>query len=158
TMDYARHPIQLLLSSTEMGVRLVSAEKEPFTVEWIEQSIKPGDVFYDIGANVGAYSLIAAKNTRNRARVFAFEPSPASYVDLSRNVALNGCEESVTPLPFALWSRSELVFLASGVTVAGTRSRPNIAGAAQHRISRHFDSGEEASVPVVGIPLDDLVE
>lgn len=155
TMDYGPHRIRLVVSSTEAGVRLVSAEKEPFTVEWIEKFIKPGDVFYDIGANVGAYSLIAAKSTSNGARVFAFEPSPSSFVDLSRNVALNDCGESVVPLPLALWSHNEVLSLASGPTVAGVPSRPDIAGAAEHRISRGVEQG---AVPIIGIPLDDLVE
>ena len=90
-LDYARHRIELLVSSPEIRVRLRSVEKEPFTVEWIERSIKPGDVFYDIGANVGAYSLIAAKVTGNGARIFAFEPSAATFHDLSRNILHNGC-------------------------------------------------------------------
>src|SRR5579872_3231912 len=65
-LDYAASRIRLLVSSSEIGVRLRSVEKEPFTVEWIEQSLRPGEVFYDIGANVGAYSLIAARATANR--------------------------------------------------------------------------------------------
>jgi FkbM family methyltransferase len=156
-MDYARHPIRLVVSSTEINVRLTSAEKEPFTVEWIERSLEPGQVFYDIGANVGAYALIAAKTTANRARVFAFEPSPASFLDLSRNVALNDCGESVVPLPLALWSRTELLTLVAGTTVAGTPSRPAIPGAAQHEIHAATSSDDEESATIIGVPLDDLV-
>src|SRR5207248_1639628 len=99
----------------------------PFTVEWIESSIRPGDVFYDIGANVGAYSLIAAKATANGARVFAFEPSARSFHDLSSNVLLNGCAESVVALPLALGSDNGPLFLTPG---------PTPVGAAQHRVSR----------------------
>src|SRR5262245_36848220 len=54
-MDYEPHDIYLNIdSSTEFETRLHSCAKEPDTVEWIE-SMKPGDTFYDIGANVGAY-------------------------------------------------------------------------------------------------------
>ncbi len=148
-LDYASHSIRLLVSSTEIGQRLISVEKEPFTVEWIEQSIGADDVFYDIGANVGAYSLIAAKATSGRARVFAFEPSPASFLDLSRNVALNGCSGSIAPMPLALWSATELLTLASSSTVAG---------AAQHRVSPLIGRSEEGSRTIIGIRLDDLVE
>jgi FkbM family methyltransferase len=148
-LDYASHPIKLLVSSSEIGLRLISVEKEPFTVEWIERSIKPGDVFYDIGANVGAYSLIAAKATRNAARVFAFEPAASSFHDLTRNVLLNDCAESVVPLPFALWSDTGPLSFAS---------TPPVAGAAQHHISRHVDSNDEHAVTILGIRLDDLVE
>ncbi len=146
-LDYSAHPIRLLLSSTQIGQRLISVEKEPFTVEWIEQSIRDDDVFYDIGANVGAYSLIAA--TSSRARVFSFEPSPASFLDLARNVALNGCSNSITPLPLALWSTNELLALASSASVAG---------AAQHRVTSLTGTPEEGAEAVIGMRLDDLVE
>ena len=153
-LDYEAHSISLLLSSSAIATRLVSVEKEPFTVEWIEKSVGPGDVFYDIGANVGAYSMIAAKFSDNRARVIAFEPSPASFLDLSRNIALNGCEASILALPLALWSRYELLSLLPGTTVAGSASRPGIPGAAEHRVASQTDDG----TPIVGMPLDDLVE
>jgi FkbM family methyltransferase len=146
-LDYASHPIRLLVSSTQIEQRLISVEKEPFTVEWIEQSIRDDDVFYDIGANVGAYSLIAA--TSSRARVFSFEPSPASFLDLSRNIALNGCSSRITPLPLALWSANEFLTFASSSSAAG---------AAQHRVSRLIGMPEEGSDTIVGIRLDDVVE
>lgn len=147
-LDYQRHPIELLVSSSEIGVRAVSAEKEPFTVEWIEGSIQPGDVFYDVGANVGAYSLIAAKSTANGACIFAFEPSPASFHDLSRNVLLNGCAESIVALPLALGSDNGPLFLMPD---------PAFAGAAQHRISPAA-SDKSGALTVIGIRIDDLVE
>jgi FkbM family methyltransferase len=158
TLDYDPHPIRLLVSSQEIGLRLVSAEKEPFTVEWIERSLEGGQVFYDIGANVGAYSLIAAKTAPEGVRVFAFEPSPASFLDLSRNVALNECSHIVTALPLALWSRADVLALTPGETAAGAASRPTVAGAAEHDMSPHRTKPSADSVPIVGVPLDDLVE
>jgi len=147
-LDYPRYPIQLLVSSSEIGVRALSAEKEPFTVAWIEHSIQPGDVFYDIGANVGAYSLIAAKTTANAARIFAFEPSAPSFHDLWRNIVLNGSTESIVALPLALGSDNSPLFLVPD---------PTFAGAAQHRI-RRAASHEPGAVAVIGMRLDDLVE
>jgi FkbM family methyltransferase len=153
-LDYEPHPIDLVVSSSEIPTRLLSVEKEPFTVEWIEGSVEPGDVFYDIGANVGAYSIVAAKASGNEARVFAFEPSPASFLDLSRNIELNGCRASIVALPVALWSRYELLSLAPGTTAGGSPSRPEIPGAAGHQVTSQL----EAAAPIMGIPLDDLVE
>jgi FkbM family methyltransferase len=148
-LDYAPHRIQLVVSSPRIVSRLFSVEKEPFTVEWIERSIRPGDVFYDIGANVGPYSLIAAKTTGNRARVFAFEPSPSSFRDLFRNVLLNDCAESITPLPLALWSESGLL----SFRFSSLRS-----GAAKHRVSSDLGLGGPQVARVIGVCLDDLVE
>ena len=108
-LDYPGDPISLVVSSSAIARRLGSVEKEPFTVAYIEDRLKPGDVFYDIGANVGPYSLIAAKATGGQAQIFAFEPSPASFRDLTRNIELNGCTDSVTPLPVALWSETRML-------------------------------------------------
>ena len=37
------------------------ATKEPETIEWLRDNLRDGDVFYDVGANIGLYSLYAAK-------------------------------------------------------------------------------------------------
>ena len=60
--------------------------KEPSTIEWIE-TFQPGEVFYDVGANVGGYSVWAAK--RRGVKVFAFEPHAENYAILCRNLKLN---------------------------------------------------------------------
>jgi len=144
-LDYEGDEIWLVMSSSAILRRLGSVAKEPFTVAYIEQHVQPGDVFYDIGANVGPYSLIAAKATQGQARVFAFEPSPASFRDLARNVDVNGCGESVTPLPLALWSETGLLPVAW---------RSDIAGAARHRMG----SRPKAKSLTIGIRLDDAIE
>lgn len=71
--------------------------KEPATIAWIEAM--PADaVFYDIGANVGLYSVYAA---RRGIETIAIEPVPESYAALCRNIALNSLCEHVTPLCMA---------------------------------------------------------
>jgi FkbM family methyltransferase len=60
--------------------------KEPCTIEWID-TFKKGEVFYDIGANVGGYSIWAAK--RRGVKVYAFEPEASNYAVLCRNMTLN---------------------------------------------------------------------
>jgi FkbM family methyltransferase len=75
------------------------SDKEPETLNWLE-SIPEGSVLWDVGANVGLYSIYAAKigNTR----VFAFEPSVFNLELLARNIFLNGLQERVTIVPLAL--------------------------------------------------------
>lgn len=63
---------------------------EPFTTTMFERVLKRGDVVVDIGANVGYYSLLAAKVVEESGRVYAFEPSPRSFSVLVENIALNG--------------------------------------------------------------------
>jgi FkbM family methyltransferase len=55
----------------------------------VAREIKRGGVFYDVGANVGFYSLLAALLT-DPARVYAFEPLPANVAYLRRHLELNG--------------------------------------------------------------------
>lgn len=111
-LDYALSPIKMYVDSLkELKIRSRSVHKEPETVKWIETELKPGDVFFDIGANIGAYSLVAGVQP-SRATVYAFEPSFANYYQLYRNVILNNLQKQVFPLPFAL----------SDATSAGTLS------------------------------------
>jgi FkbM family methyltransferase len=149
SLDYSRHRIKLVVSSPAIAKRLGSAEKEPFTVEWIEKSVEAGDVFYDVGANVGAYSLIAAKATGNGARVFAFEPSPPTFHDLSRNVLLNGCSDSIVALPFALWSETGL---------HSFKLRSLDPGTARHHVSSDPRPNGPLTQRILAVRLDDLVE
>ena len=78
------------------------ATKEPETIEWLRENLREGDVFYDVGANIGLYSLYAAK-ARPGCRVFAFEPESHNFGSLCENLLLNRVE-NVTPCFFPLSS------------------------------------------------------
>ncbi len=54
-----------------------------------EEVIKPGSIVYDIGANVGYYSLLAGVLVGSEGIVFAFEPLPRNVTYLRKHVALN---------------------------------------------------------------------
>lgn len=73
--------------------------KEPDTIEWIA-GFQPQEVLVDIGANVGMYTIWAAK-TRGM-RVFAFEPESQNYALLYKNIVLNGLPEQVVAYCLAL--------------------------------------------------------
>jgi FkbM family methyltransferase len=82
--------------------------KEPDTIRWID-SFEPGAVFWDIGANVGVFSLYAA--IRRPVSVLSFEPSAANFYVLTRNIQLNGLCDRVTAYAVALSARTELAAL-----------------------------------------------
>jgi FkbM family methyltransferase len=84
--------------------RAQSCAKEPWTVAWIEESMRTGGVLYDIGANTGAFSLIAAKVAGAHGTVVAFEPGYASFAHLCDNIVLNGCQDAIVPVSLALGS------------------------------------------------------
>lgn len=73
--------------------------KEPETIDWIE-SFDDTSVFYDIGANIGIYSIYAAK--LKSCKVLAFEPSAPNQEMLVRNVLANSLSENVVIVPIGL--------------------------------------------------------
>ena len=77
------------------------ASKEPETLEWLDGL---SGVFWDVGANVGLYSIYFAK--RHNVRAFAFEPSVFNLELLARNIHRNGADVAV--MPFALFSATKV--------------------------------------------------
>jgi len=72
-------------------------DKEPETIEWID-SFLPGETLWDVGANVGIYSIYAAARGT---RTWGFEPHFANYHQFCETIALNGLQDFVTPLCIA---------------------------------------------------------
>ena len=79
-------------------------EKEPETIKFIE-NIKNGAVFFDIGANVGIYSIFAAIK-KKKIKVFSFEPSTSNLALLSRNIYLNRLSNRVSIIQLPLGEKS----------------------------------------------------
>ena len=150
-LDYEHADILMRVLTDAEEWRLRACSKEPFTIDWIHQRIGPGDVLYDIGANVGAYSLVAAKKPGGGARVFSFEPSYFTVASLTANVILNNLTEQVTPIPVALSGATELTVFSLGSLEPGS---------ARHALGR-VDAGDGRAVfpqPVMKFRLDDLIE
>lgn len=146
TLDYPHARIRVHVDSPAVvRLRLRVVEKEPWTVEWLERELRDDDVLYDVGANVGAYSLIAAA-VRPKATVVAIEPGPANYETLCRNLALNGLTTNVVPLPVGLSAETHL----GSLDLTDPAS-----GAADHVLD---GVGTGSAVPVLAYALDDLVE
>lgn len=76
--------------------------KEPEILRWIDQHGDAG-TFWDIGANVGLYSLYYARTKPGR--VVAFEPSVFNLRQLAKNISVNGLSEKIDLVPFALSDR-----------------------------------------------------
>lgn len=67
---------------------------------FVLHALRPGDLFVDVGANVGSYSILAAGACG--ARVVALEPGPTAFARLLDNVRLNGLEGLVSAKPLAV--------------------------------------------------------
>jgi FkbM family methyltransferase len=78
--------------------------KEPETIEWIN-GFNQEEVLWDIGANVGIYSLYAALSGLT---ILAFEPSPSNYYLLSKNIEINKMDDKISAYCVALNNKTEL--------------------------------------------------
>lgn len=121
--------------------------KEPVTTRWIN-SMQPGETLFDVGANVGGYSVLAG--TRG-VKVWAFEPESENYALLVKNMALNGLAPRAYCL--ALSDRRELGTLKMSKGGAGG-SCHSFGG--QSKASLDFESGLKQGC--FGVSLDELVD
>jgi FkbM family methyltransferase len=79
-------------------------------IDWLKKNLHPADVLWDIGANIGAVTLVAA---RHCSRVVAFEPDSRALDLLSRHVGANGIT-NVTIVPRALADATGTAVLHAG--------------------------------------------
>lgn len=123
-------------------------DKEPETIAWLDRTIEPISVFYDVGANVGVYTLYAT--TRHPSvRAVCFEPGAASFARLCENILDNGLGTRVIAFPLMASDDSGIAALA----LSDQR-----AGAAMHA---RAELGLVEGGPVQGsasMRLDDIVE
>lgn len=91
--------------------------KEEGTVKWINENIKQGDVFFDIGANIGLYTILAAKRG---ATVYAFEPHITNASNLIRNVGFNKLQDRVKVITSAVGHSEEYEVFNYNSTEAGS--------------------------------------
>ncbi len=77
-------------------------EAEPETLDWLA-GLSASDVLFDVGANVGTYSIVAAKIYGSK--VFAFEPESKNYATLNRNIISNQCANLVTAYNLAIMDK-----------------------------------------------------
>jgi FkbM family methyltransferase len=142
---------RLLLSGAHLpldhvqGFAMVRGLLEASVQEALRRTVARGSVVYDAGANLGFFTLLAARFTGPRGRVEAFEPLPASAAAVRANAALNGFSH-VTVHQAALGRETERGdFLA-----LAEPSQSHLSGR-----GRHPDTREVLEVDVVA--LDDLL-
>jgi FkbM family methyltransferase len=80
---------------TTSGHYFANVTYEPATVRHLQAHLVEGDVFVDVGANSGYFTLIAAGLIGSRGRIVAFEPNPAVRDRLEQNVTRNGFQDRV---------------------------------------------------------------
>ena len=94
--------------------------------------LRPGDVFYDIGSNIGFFSLIAARLVGPSGKVIAIEPVPRNAAVIRRNMQRNGFDQ-VQVLEMALGAEPGIAALhvtrhPGGATLSTTEVPPDATG------------------------------
>ena len=82
-------------------------EKEPETIDWINNFFKKKTIFWDIGSNIGIYSIYAAVAHKN-IEIVSFEPSTSNLRTLSRNISLNKLYNKIKIFPIALTNKENI--------------------------------------------------
>ena len=91
------------------------SSKEPEMLEWIEEF--GGGTFYDIGANIGIYSIYYAKNKPGN--VYSFEPSVFNLRQLAKNLSVNNLSDAVTIVSNPLSATTGVANFTNGNTDEG---------------------------------------
>ena len=129
------------------------SSKEPETLSWID-SFAPKDVLWDVGANVGLYSVYAG---RRGVIVYAFEPSVFNLEFLARNVHANSVTDAVGIIPVAVGTQS--------VTLEELHLPSTAWGDSQNTITPYLAYKSQVvptekpfavSYRTVGVPLDEI--
>jgi FkbM family methyltransferase len=90
---------------------------EPLATKYFTETIKPTDTIFDIGAHVGYYTLLGAKN-----KVVAFEPAPDNLVLLRQNIERNNLTGHVKIVPWAVSDTNGRTLLYLSDTSSGDHS------------------------------------
>lgn len=98
--------------------------KEPGTVNWIMSEFSEGDVYLDIGANVGVYTLLGGAKVGESGHVYAIEPHVVNYVSLLNNIQINRMESICTPMCLAISSGEKILpFYYASFTAGSSMSQ-----------------------------------
>lgn len=124
--------------------------KEPETIEWID-GFEENSVFWDIGANVGVYSLYAG--LKKGVVVLSFEPASFNYYVLNRNIQINQMENKIFALAIAFNNLTLLDYF---------HMRSTEFGSALHSFSKITDwqgksFSSEFKQGMIGFTIDEFI-
>ncbi len=89
--------------------RGVTQQYEPDVWESLMSETRPGDIFADVGAFIGLYTIAVAKRAGRTGRVVAFEPDPVNCAVTKEHIKLNAIEDRVDLIQAAVGARNEWV-------------------------------------------------
>jgi len=154
-LDYNKNDLWIHADSRlEEESRAFSCQKEPETVQWIEKYVKKGEIVFDIGANVGAYSLIMAIALQGEGMVYSFEPNSFNFFQLIRNIKLNNLQETISAFNIALSSKKQ---------ICDFNYKDLVFGSSLHALGKAQDLAGDSFIPefkqkMISYSIDDFVK
>ena len=127
------------------------SDKEPEMLEWIEEFGGDG-AFFDVGANIGIYSIYYAKLMKGN--VYSFEPSVFNLKQLAKNISINSLSKQIHIIPNPLSDKGGLApFINSNISEGGALN--------SFGVTYGFDGNEIENVieySLLGFSLDQMFE
>jgi FkbM family methyltransferase len=127
---------------------------EPSKMRLVANMLKPGDVFADVGAHAGMYSLMASRIVGSRGVVIAIEPNPSNVKHLSRHLELNGADNVIAIEAAASDQPGVARFRSGPDNLMGTVSRD---GEAQIRLMRLDDLPQRPGILKIDVEGDEAI-
>lgn len=112
----------------------------------LQKHLKPGMTFYDVGANIGFFALVAARLVGKEGRVVAFEADPEVAARLREHAARNDFDR-IKVEQLAVWSKPRAVFF----------ERTDPAASPDRGLGHVVSSGASNTIQVNAVSLDDYI-
>ena len=128
-----------------------SSKGEEETFQWIRNFVNSKEVFLDVGANIGVFSLYAA--LIEGTRIISLEPSAETFATLNANIQLNNLNNQIEAYCLAASEKTEFSKLYMNDVSSGASH--NNVGTSQNQYGTFKVSGKQS---VVSITLDDLMQ
>lgn len=126
---------------------------EETTTNIFRKIIKPGNIFLDLGANIGYFSLLAAKLTGENGKIFSFEPEPKNFYYLQKNIEVNNYK-NIYPFQKAVSDKNGEIELFICEYDSGHHTIKQYEGV---EVYSHGRPTENRSIKIDAVKLDDFL-
>ena len=120
---------------------------EPEVQAALENHVRPGMTVYDVGANIGLFSMIAARLVGDHGHVVAFEADPEIAARSREHLARNGFRQAMVE-EAAVWSEAQRVYF----------ERADPAASPDRGLGRVVEASSRNTVDVIAVSLDEYVQ
>tara|TARA_B110000503_G_scaffold131768_1_gene206839 strand:+ start:755 stop:1501 length:747 start_codon:yes stop_codon:yes gene_type:complete len=100
---------------------------EPLMIDWISDFVDKNSIIFDIGANVGNYSILIAKKLEKlngSGLCYAIEPFFKNYKRLCENIEINNLDRKrIVPLNLALGNKTQISFYSANSNLSGSSGK-----------------------------------